>query len=120
MKNIKEASFRAQEKEIIGLWQKARGERKLKILNLFKQRIKYLQNERLVHLFVTLFFGGASLFLAPLALKTMSTNLLLVFILILISAACYVIHYYILENTCQRWQRLAIEMEKELLSKTKK
>lgn len=117
---IKEVSFKIQEKEIKNLWQKARGERKAKILNLFKEKISYLQHERLVHLFVTLFFGGASLFLAPLALNTRSINLLLVFILILISAAFYVIHYYCIENTCQRWQRMAIEMEKELFLKIKK
>jgi hypothetical protein len=116
MNKNKEASARSFEKEITTLWKKSSPSKRREILVFFNQRIAFLQHERLVHLFVMLFFSGASLFLGWAIQGSDSLFLPFIFLLILIVTIFFVSHYYFLENTCQKWGRLSIEMEKELLA----
>jgi hypothetical protein len=114
MKN-KKISYQSFEKEIARLWGKASPAKRRELLVLFNRRLSYLQHERLAHLLITLFFGGASLFLGWAAPESNNIYLPIIFIIILAITLIYVGYYYYLENTCQRWQGLSVTMERELL-----
>lgn len=111
----KELNFKAQENEFFSLWKKTKASGRPALLAFFKQRLEYLQHERLIHLLVTLFFGAASLFLSPFVITSDNEYFIVIFLLILIPAAFYVLHYYRLENACQRWQKLALGFEEEII-----
>ncbi len=119
MKKNKEERHDFVEKEILALWKNASPRKRLRILELFDRQIAFLQHERIVHLLVTLFFGGASLFLGWAVLISVSLYLPIVFIAVLAVTFFYVIYYYRLENACQRWQKTSIGLEKESLAKKK-
>lgn len=117
MHTNKELSLLAEEKEILSLWKKAKATDKPAVLDFFKERVLYLQHERLIHLLVTLFFGAITIFLFPFVIGNSNQYFILIFLLILIPTIFYVFHYYRLENTCQHWQELAITFRKKLLKK---
>lgn len=118
MKN-KENFYKKTEKEIIARWKKSAPAKRREILGIFVRQIAFLQHERLIHLLITLFFGGFCLLFGLLAPVLGSVHLLIIFLLILIMEIFYISHYYFLENTCQRWQRLVFDLEKELIKNKK-
>ncbi len=113
----KEDKVKTHEEFVKRFWAKAKGAKRRELLDFHNRQISFLQHERSIHLTVTLFFGGASLFLAWAVLISVSWLLPAVFLVMLITTFFYIIHYYRLENTCQRWQSLSAEMEKELVLK---
>lgn len=78
-------------------------------------QIENIQHERLIHLIVlclfTLLFIGTVILLVFLG----SLAFMLLFVIFLIVEIFYVLHYYLLENTVQRWY----ELENDILSTLK-
>lgn len=119
MRKNKEESYLSTEADLVFAWRKAGTKKRRELLDYFCRRISFLQYERLVHLLVTLFFGAASLFSGWVVLISVSLYFPIIFLILLVVTAFYVVHYYRLENACQRWQNLAVQLEKELLSAKK-
>lgn len=115
MHKSKDVDYNAVENEMINLWKKADRPKRLELLAFFNHRILFLQHERHLHLLVTLFFGGISLLSGYMAPLSGNWCLMAIFAIVLITTLFYVVHYYYLENTCQKWQKLSIGFEKELL-----
>jgi hypothetical protein len=69
-------------------------------------QIRFMQHERLVHLFITLFF--AFILLASIAVTVIYPvwQLLLIDTILAVTETIYIIHYYRLENGVQRWYRI--------------
>jgi hypothetical protein len=106
------------EKNLIKQWDKADTNGRQKILNIAHHQISFLQHERLIHLLVTLFFGGASIFTGWISLNSINLYFLIIFFAILITELFYIFHYYYLENTCQHWQNIAIKLESGFINNT--
>ena len=70
-----------------------------------------MQHERLIHLLVTLAFGIALLAALAMALTAPSVQVYALAGLLLLLFIPYVGHYFFLENTVQRWYRMADEIE---------
>ncbi|MBN2103710.1 hypothetical protein JW835_06680 [bacterium] len=84
----------------------------LDILKTKHQRmIQYMQQERLIHLIVTLAFGV--FLLTALAIVLIKPNLQSVILigLFLILLVPYISHYFYLENTVQVWYKLMDDIE---------
>ena len=74
-------------------------------------KIQWLQHERLVHLLVTMLVAILFLFLYGLLLLTEFSVLVLILLgIVTILLAAYIYHYFHLENSVQRWYRLADEI----------
>lgn len=72
------------------------------------EKIRWLQHERLVHLLVTVLFAAIFLVFYSYLLFLPFNVLFLVLLLITgIILAAYIGHYFRLENSTQRWYRLA-------------
>jgi hypothetical protein len=87
----------------------------LRVLRAHHERqIRYLQSERLAHLFVMLAvaFFAMGAFMAMMVLRSIETAALLGLFLVLFVP--YVFHYFRLENAVQRWYRLARRMDRAL------
>lgn len=65
-------------------------------------QIKIFQHERLVHLFVTIFVGLATILFLLFALLLEKTTLFILFFLCLLLFIPYIFHYYYLENGVQK------------------
>lgn len=76
-----------------------------------ERQIGYLQAERFAHLAVTLAFALFTLaaFGVFLVQPGLATGALLVLLLVLLVP--YVFHYYLLENSVQRWYAIARQLE---------
>lgn len=75
------------------------------------RKIAWLQHERLIHLLVTLLTAAAFLFAAGLGVFLdwpPGTGILSALLFVLLSA--YLLHYFRLENTVQRWYRIAEQL----------
>ena len=84
------------------------------LLKYHLKQIAWVQHERLVHLLV-MFFVAFLLVLSFAALYiTGSWPFVLLFVLLLVLTFFYIKHYYFLENTVQRWYRIANYLNKEL------
>lgn len=86
----------------------------LALLALHRQMIQWMQHERLIHLLVT---GLVSLLvLFSLALALFLAGNWLVLLLFAVSAmllVAYLLHYFYLENTIQRWYRYGYELMRQ-------
>ncbi|MBN1127963.1 MAG: hypothetical protein JXA71_03195 [Chitinispirillaceae bacterium] len=71
-----------------------------------ERMIGYIQHERLIHLIVTIGFGVFLLITMAIALVKPSLLVLLLMGLFLVLLVPYVIHYFFLENTVQRWYKV--------------
>jgi len=76
-----------------------------------REQLDFLHRERVVHLGVTLTFG--TLFLGTVLFLQLSPSLpaLLLALLLLVLLVPYLVHYYRLENTAQRWHLLLLSRE---------
>lgn len=79
-------------------------------------KLRWLQHERLVHLIVLAMVVLAELFVVDLALLHPQTNPLAGIIMmgLAVLLAFYFYHYFFLENTVQRWYRLADQIREAL------
>ena len=87
------------------------------LLEIHLSKIKMLQHERLVHLIVTLLVSIVELFVISLVILHPELGLwpavaMLGFAVLLIF---YFSHYFFLENTVQRWYRIADDLRARLL-----
>ena len=76
------------------------------------EKLRWLQHERLVHLIVTVMVVVVELFAVDLAVLHPETNPLagIVMLVLAILLGFYFYHYFFLENTVQRWYKLADDM----------
>ncbi|HAL74521.1 MAG TPA: hypothetical protein DCM45_05435 [Clostridiales bacterium] len=83
-------------------------------------KISWLQHERLVHLLVTMLFALILMLLVGflLLLPTPGVWLLVMALLVLGLLVAYVLHYFRLENSVQRWYALADEIRTRMLEET--
>ena len=77
------------------------------------EKLAWLQHERLVHLIVTVMVVLAELFVVDLVLLHPELGILPAVIMLAVAVLLgfYFYHYFFLENTVQRWYRLADEMK---------
>jgi cytochrome b subunit of formate dehydrogenase len=90
------------------------GERQ-ELIAYHDQQIRWMQHERLVHLitmkFICLFF----LMSFGFTMIHFALPYLLLTVLLLILAVAYILHYYRLENSIQRWYSLSNRIRTNLL-----
>ena len=86
------------------------------LLALHREKIQILQHERLVHLIVTVMVVIAELFVVDLALLHPELGVLpgIIMLGLAVLLGFYFWHYFFLENTVQRWYRLADELREAL------
>ena len=79
------------------------------LVNDYMTKITWLQHERLVHLIVTVMVVVCELFFVALALLHPEFGILpsILVLILAVLLGFYFYHYFILENTVQRWYRLA-------------
>ncbi len=78
-------------------------------------KISWLMHERLVHLLVTILFAIALLFVCGmLMIIVVSIPWLILLALIAVLLVAYILHYYKLENTVQRWYALYDDITKRI------
>jgi hypothetical protein len=85
-----------------------------KLLEYHNQQIIFLQNERLIHLLVTLAFGIFGLVSILTTIIFKKNELLLLDFLFLILLIPYIFHYRKLENTVQKWYEIENEIYQKL------
>ena len=78
-------------------------------LKLHLEKLKWLQHERLIHLIVVVLTALAELFCVDLTVLHPDTNPVaaLCMLGLAVLLGFYFIHYFFLENTTQRWYRMA-------------
>lgn len=86
------------------------------LLALHRERIAILQHERLVHLIVTVMVVFVELFLVELTVLHPELGILppLLMLGVAVLLGFYFYHYFFLENTVQRWYRIADEIRRSL------
>ena len=86
------------------------------LLTLHKEKIHILQHERLVHLIVTVMVVFVELYVVDLVLLHPELGVVpaVVMLGLAILLGFYFYHYFFLENTVQRWYKIADEMRKSL------
>ena len=76
------------------------------LLQYHRTQISYIQHERLIHLLVTFLFSlllvGSTVYL----LISPSLPALLLFTCLLVCEVFYIAHYFLLENTVQKWYKM--------------
>ena len=94
----------------------AEGNISAELLRDHEKKLAWLQHERLVHLIVTVMTVIAELFLLDLTILHPELGIIpaLLMLGVAILLGFYFFHYFFLENTVQRWYRLAEEIEKNI------
>ncbi len=85
-------------------------------LELHLEKLRWLQHERLVHLIVLVMTVLAELFAVDLTVLHPQTNPLaaVVMLALAILLGFYFAHYFFLENTVQRWYKLADDLRERM------
>ncbi|MFW6238547.1 MAG: hypothetical protein ACOC5A_04885 [Halanaerobiales bacterium] len=83
------------------------------ILEYHLRQINWMQHERLVHLLVLCLTAILFLFSCMVLYTLQSPAAGIFWGLLLILNAFYIYHYYFLENTLQKWYKLANKLEKK-------
>jgi len=78
--------------------------------------IAFMQHERLVHLIVTLAFGLFTLLAVVMAFIWPNPKTIILSGLLLILTTAYLLHYFYMENTIQRWYELMDTIEGKIQS----
>jgi cell division protein FtsW (lipid II flippase) len=76
------------------------------LLDYHSDKVRFLQHERLIHLMVTLFFSFILLILFGMSLLEPSNLYPVLFLILAVLLIFYILHYYKMENTLQRWYRI--------------
>jgi len=102
------------------LWVPLTQDELLDLLNEHSVKISWLQHERLIHLLVTMLFAVILVVLLCLILFLSSPGiwLLILAFLVLGLLAAYIAHYFLLENSVQRWYVLYDEIKSRILDET--
>ncbi len=74
------------------------------------RHLKWLQHERLVHLLVMLFVALVLLVVFVLTIMFPGNLIGVLLAILIVLTGFYIHHYYFLENTVQRWYRLADQL----------
>ncbi|MDF2685876.1 MAG: hypothetical protein K0S55_1057 [Clostridia bacterium] len=74
-----------------------------KIIETHLIQIRFLQHERIIHLLVTLFFALFLFISFAVALFTSNFLFYVISFILMVVLIFYIFHYYLLENTVQRW-----------------
>lgn len=79
------------------------------------EKLRWLQHERLVHLIVLVMVVIVELFAVDLAVLHPETNPLagIVMLVLTVLLGFYFYHYFFLENTVQRWYKLADQLHQQ-------
>lgn len=80
------------------------------ILSYHRLQIQNIQHERLIHLIVLCLFALLLIGSIILSFIIMSIPAFLLTLVFIIVEVFYIRHYYLLENTVQRWYRLENDM----------
>lgn len=82
------------------------------LLSLHREKLRWLQHERLVHLIVVLLTSLAELFAVDLTLlhPDCSFGGAIAMLALAVLLGFYFAHYFFLENTTQHWYRLTEEL----------
>ena len=84
------------------------------LLAWHETKLAWLQHERLVHLIVMVMTIFAELFVVGVTVYTQGNLLALAFLYgVLIVLIFYVRHYFVLENTVQRWYMIAEKLKEK-------
>lgn len=81
-----------------------------------EKQIQYLGHERLAHLYVTLCVGLLMCMFLALALFTEIIWILVIVLILGVLEVFYLLHYYLLENTLQRWYGYANDLQIKILN----
>lgn len=86
------------------------------LLELHREKLAWLQHERLIHLIVVLLTSIAELFALDLTLlhPEVSFGAAIAMLALAVLLGFYFVHYFFLENTTQHWYRLAEELSAAL------
>jgi uncharacterized protein YacL len=89
-----------------------------KLFDEHKDKIAFMQHERIVHFLVTMMFALILTILIATLLFTPNLAILILVTIMVVLIAFYIKHYYFLENTVQKMYKLYDEMlaKKEKLS----
>lgn len=85
-----------------------------RLLEIHREKTRYFQHERFVHLFVMILFAVCTVATFLVIVVTEKMQLLPLEILFLILLVPYISHYYFLENNTQRLYRYYDEIVKRL------
>ena len=85
------------------------------LLKIHLEKLRWLQHERLIHLIVLCLTSLAELFCADLTLLHPQTHPVsaVAMLALAVLLGFYFAHYFFLENTTQRWYRLAEQLMKK-------
>ena len=85
-------------------------------LELHLEKLRWLQHERLIHLIVVVMTAFAELFAVDLTVLHPQTNPLaaIVMLALAILLGFYFAHYFFLDNTVQRWYKLADDLRERM------
>jgi len=83
------------------------------LLAYHDKQIKWIQHERLVHLIVMLFVCLFTMMIFGFAVIRPSLSVILLFVILLILSAAYLLHYFRLENGVQKWYVIAGEIRRQ-------
>jgi len=89
------------------------------LLSFHDKQIAWLQQERLAHLLVMLFVGLFFVLALAFTMANFSWPALALTGLLLILALAYILHYYRLENTVQKWYSISNRIRANLLQSGK-
>jgi hypothetical protein len=84
------------------------------LLALHERRLHWLQHERLIHLIVVFIFAILFLFSVVLYIVLPSPYTLVLMTAVAVVLIAYIRHYFILENTTQRWYTLYDRIDRQL------
>ncbi len=84
------------------------------ILRYHNRQIEHMQQERLMHLLVMFLTVVVFIFSSIILYVIQSLPAAFLWIVLLVLTFFYIRHYYFLENTVQRWYRLANRLEREV------
>ena len=80
------------------------------ILAEHKDKIAFMQHERIVHFLVTMLFALVMAIFITSLLTTQNLMILILVTIIIVLLAFYIKHYYFLENTVQKMYRVYDEI----------
>lgn len=84
------------------------------LIRFHKERIQWVQHERLCHLLVFLFTLAATISFFALSLIRGDIWLFFVVALLVVLSVFYALHYFFLENSVQEWYQMTDDMEKSI------
>ena len=96
------------------LEKKLDSEKLKELLTYHDKQIQWMQHERLVHLIVMLFVCLFTLLSFGFTVIRTSIPSIILSVLLLILSVAYIIHYYQLENSVQKWYLISNQINQRL------